>query len=263
MLDLSKALDLMSQLGCEYGDVRLVTTEGEYLAVDGTEGFSCQNERKAGLNVRVLLGRSWGFASTTTIDEDSLVQTVRSAAAMARLSRYQREVVLSPEPAVKAEYVTPWRTDPFAVPKQDKLNLLAQANSLALAVEGVEQASSNASFHRETIHFVSSEGSDIEQVIYWGGGGLRAIAEGAGMVQQRSYPYRGQAGHGQNFRTGGYEILLDMDLPGNAQRIGAQAHWCAGCGAAHRKRVRPQDHERYFGPVHGCHADSRVGRPSG
>jgi TldD protein len=66
--------------------------------------------------------------------------------------------------------------------------------------------------------FVSSEGTKVDQRILECGAAMSATAVGEGETQRRSYPgIRGQYG------TRGWELVRELDLPGNAARIAEEA----------------------------------------
>ena len=66
--------------------------------------------------------------------------------------------------------------------------------------------------------FVSSEGTRVDQHIVECGAAMSATAVGESETQRRSYPgIRGQYG------TRGWELVRELDLPGNAARIAEEA----------------------------------------
>jgi TldD protein len=71
---------------------------------------------------------------------------------------------------------------------------------------------------RERKFFANSEGADLEQTLYEAGAGITALAVDGDDVQRRSYPspYR-QTG------AAGWEFVLGLDLPGQAERIAGEA----------------------------------------
>jgi TldD protein len=76
----------------------------------------------------------------------------------------------------------------------------------------------NLGFSREHKRFANSQGAEVEQTIYESGGGITVLAVAGDDVQRRSYPspYRQQA-------TAGWEFVLGLDLPGQAERIASEA----------------------------------------
>ena len=74
-------------------------------------------------------------------------------------------------------------------------------------------------FHREEQWFFSSDGADIHQTKYSTGVGCCAMAFAGSELQKRSYP----TSYGGQWQNKGYELVEELDLPGNARRIGEEA----------------------------------------
>ena len=100
---------------------------------------------------------------------------------------------------------------------EQKLKLLLQADADMARVEGVSVRNGHLTFIKEHKSFANSEGADTEQTIFEAGGGIIATAVGGNEVQRRSYPSVRAQG------TSGWEYILAMDLPGNAERIASEA----------------------------------------
>jgi TldD protein len=180
------------------------------LALNSTQGFG----------VRVVADGAWGFASShllapAEVDRiAALAVQIAKAGALARVA----DVDLGPAEVHVGRYRTPVEIDPFAVPLNDKVSLLLEADQEARAVKGVAVAESSLTFIRENKTFASTEGSYIEQEITESGLGLVAIAVGEGEMQQRSYPNS----FGRHQGTAGYEFVHKWDLVGHARRIGEE-----------------------------------------
>jgi TldD protein len=86
-------------------------------------------------------------------------------------------------------------------------------------VEGVHVRQTNLVIIREKKWFANTESAFTEQTIIETGGGIVATAVGDGEVQSRSYPNS----FGRQQVTGGWEVVLKWDLPGNSERIGREA----------------------------------------
>ena len=128
-------------------------------------------------------------------------------------------VELAPEPVHRDRWSSPVTKDPFAVPLEDKISLLASAAEEMERVRGIKVARGTTDLLRQTTHFASSEGSDIEQSVVHTAGGIEATAVEDGEVQQRSYPgsFRG------HFGQGGFEVIEAMELPEHAARTAEEA----------------------------------------
>ena len=86
------------------------------------------------------------------------------------------------------------------------------------SVEGIKVAHAYLRFWETEKYLVSSQGHEIHQRLVESGGGMDATAVGETETQRRSYPQ--STG---DYRTGGYEVVREFDLPGNAGRIAEEA----------------------------------------
>jgi TldD protein len=103
------------------------------------------------------------------------------------------------------------------VPLAEKGDLLVSVTR-TMREHGADTA--NAEYHiwDTTKWLVSSEGHRIDQHIVECGASMDATANGENETQRRSYPgIRGQYG------TRGWELVRELDLPGNAARIAEEA----------------------------------------
>lgn len=222
--DLAKvALRTVQKLGASYADVRYVRIESENLHFKKGVPEEIRKGVLAGIGVRAVAKGAWGFAGTTTLKRATAIDTAKKAykVACASARAKKTDVKLSPTPAKKAKYSTPFRKDPFKVPLQEKLDALKAAERTA-AAESKDLVKTSSSFfraHREHKLFLSSEGSQTSQTIVWCGGGVSATAIRNGDVQVRSYPasFRG------NFNTAGYEFFESLDLAGHAAETASEA----------------------------------------
>ncbi len=218
-----RALNLAQVQGASYADMRIVSRQTQNITVKNgvVEGLS-ENESQ-GFGVRVVVEGAWGFASSARLTATEVDRVTALAVQIARASALfkTRDAKLGPPVAHVGFYRTTLEVDPWDVSLEQKVDLLLQANEGLRATPGVAVASSNLSFWRERKTFANSEGAFLEQEIVESGGGIEATAldRERGEVQKRSYPNS----FGRDQRQAGWEGILDMDLPGNAPRIGEEA----------------------------------------
>ncbi|MCX5655147.1 MAG: TldD/PmbA family protein [Planctomycetota bacterium] len=217
---LDRACDLMRQAGATYGDIRIREDRKEEVNVKGGRPEHVATERFAGFGVRVIVDGAWGFFGTHRLQESEIEPVVRQAVAIAKASASlpHTPVALAPvEPAV-GTYVTPHEIDPFSVPLEEKLALLAAATK-AMRGANLKLAQAFASAYWTHQFFASTQGARIEQTIIQTGGGIAATAIAGDDLQVRSYPnsFRG------NFATGGWEYVRAMHLVEEAPRVAEEA----------------------------------------
>ncbi|GCE17988.1 TldD/PmbA family protein [Dictyobacter kobayashii] len=224
MRDLAiRAINAARQFGASYVDVRVMerTTEGIDVKNGRVEGVS--SATSSGFNVRVIVNGAWGFASSARMDNAEAERIAQQAVQIARASALVagEAVRLSDLPPQKGSYRTPVRIDPFAVPLNQKVQLLLDADAAMRSVKGVAITNANMEYSRERKFFASSEGSEIEQELFDTGAAISATAVDpeSSEIQTRSYPNS----FGRQAGTVGYEFVEAMDLVDHGARIGEEA----------------------------------------
>ena len=214
------ALDTATFKGATYADVRAVQTTEQTILVKNGVVDALSFDESAGFGVRVLVDGAWGFAASR---EFSAAEVDRVTALAVRIAKASATVTAAPVdlgPAVTSQgtYTTPIQIDPFSLSTEEKLSVLMTADEAMAQVEGLAVRQGNLVFLREQKQFANSQGAQTEQTIYEAGGGVMAVAVDDDEVQRRSYPNSG-GGHG----CAGWDYILAMDLPGNAERIACEA----------------------------------------
>jgi TldD protein len=217
----ARALDRARDLGATYADIRVVETEREDITVKNGTVEALSLNQQQGFGVRVLANGAWGFASSSILNNDELDRVVKQAAEIAKASARVRRTPADIGAPMKHvdRYRTPIEIDPFEVPVEEKLALLASANENMRKVQGIMVAMSSMNAVRNNKTFASTEGSYIEQEIFNTGCAIEATAVREGDVQVRSWPNN----LGGQWAAEGYELVGKWDLPGNAERIAREA----------------------------------------
>lgn len=216
------ALERARKLGATYADVRVVDKRQESVRTKNGNVESMGSSRSRGFGVRVLYDGAWGFSSSSTVSPPEIERVAAEAVAIAKASataKRGKDIVLAPVNPVVGKWESKYRIDPFTVPAEEKIKLLLDADRLMRADKGVRVASGSISSMREEKTFASTEGSYIEQTRTETGAGIEATAADKGELQRRSYP----TSAGGDFATKGYEMVLDLDLSGHAERVGNEA----------------------------------------
>ena len=224
------ALNTATQRGAGYVDVRIVDDRHRSLATKNGKVGRASSSESLGAGIRVLKDGSWGFAATDDLSRESVERTAAKAVDIAKASAQVKDhpMRLAPEPAVKIEWATPCKIDPFTTSVEQNLDLLLSVDRELLAVPGVTLAESNLHLGRYEQWFYSTEGSDIHQTKYITGAGFAAFAFAGTEIQKRSYPNS----FGGQYQCKGYELIDDLKLVENARRIGEEAvalHKAAQC----------------------------------
>jgi TldD protein len=218
---LQAALDAATGDGVTYADVRGAELETESISVRGPLVEALDRATSSGFGVRVLVDGAWGFASSARLEPDEAPRVARLAVEVGRASAtvMRSRVELAPEPVHVDSWASPVEQDPFAVPIEDKVGLFAGTTERMSGVKGVTVARGTLDLLRQRTWFLSSEGAAIDQTVVQTGAGIEAMAVDGSDVQVRSYPgsFRG------HYANAGYELVDEMDLPGNAERVAEEA----------------------------------------
>ena len=218
---IARALDTAAARGASYADARMVETAQERYSVRTGVVDVISSDESVGIGVRVVANGAWGFASTNTMTAESVDQAAALAVEIAKASATSGgpKVELGPPVTSRGVYTTPVEIDPFAVPAEEKVALLLEADEQMGRVEGISARTGNLIFIRERKVFANSEGAEIEQTIYEAGGGIQATAVGNGEVQRRSYPQS----MGRQQGCSGWEYVRDFDIAGHAESVASEA----------------------------------------
>jgi TldD protein len=222
------ALGEAKRLGCSYADIRFTRNRSHGLFVrngqlrssgaggDGNFGQIGDTETY-GFGVRVMHSGVWGFSSSPVVTPDEIRRVTGVAASVAKASAVAKktDVRLAPVPAYDTFWETPIKVNPWDVPLEDKLAMLVQTTNTMQKTKGVRFATALVNFNYEWKYLATSEGSFIEQVFFYTTCGCSATADHQGQVKTRSY----QPGS----TTRGYEFVTDSNLPGQAERVAAEA----------------------------------------
>ncbi len=205
--------------GASYADARVMHRRHESMSARDGDVDDVSSDADSGIGVRALVGSGWGFFAVPDLGDRSLRDAGTRAAEIARasglVSRAGRGMV--PGEASVGSWASECAVDPFEVPLSTKGDLLVRATRTMLE-HGADLATGSYDAWETRKWFVSSEGHRIDQHVLESGAGIQATAIGEHETQRRSYP----ASRGQ-FATRGWELVEELDLEGNAARVGAEA----------------------------------------
>src|SRR5437660_11907382 len=204
------SLDLAKRENATYAELRLVNTRTEDVSVVN-ENPASEEASTIGVGIRVLYkDLGWGFADTDELEHDNIRGTTKKALALARgASKLEIKVTRASEPVHVDKWESPVKKDPFRVPTETKYELL-QDTTKRMKEKDIVARRGQMNFAIIEKYFANYEGSKISQVLsYEGVSGIVAAQRPTG-VQRRSI---------QQSTGGGYELIDEMDLPGQALEI--------------------------------------------
>jgi len=214
------AIDVARDAGAHYSDGRVIRTQFEAVGARELRVSQIQSTDSFGVNIRVLVGGSWGFSATQVLTREAITKMARDAVAIATANNAvaPSTAVLAPVDIYpNASWVTPYSIDPFTVSFEDKAALLLKANEEALRGNNVRYAASNILCVKEERLVATSEGSFIDQTFYRINPSMNitAISDDGNDFQTRGAVVE-PAGRG-------YEYILGLDLVGNAPKWAEEA----------------------------------------
>src|SRR3954468_6800414 len=219
MLDLLTDVVGLAEGRCSYAEARHVAERREDLEVRGGAVDEASHETVEGIGVRVRVGGAWGFAATADVSRAGAETALERALAFAAAQPAGADRPLTAVEAARGSWASPCDRDPFDVPLEVKLALLAEADAALRGDSRIARSHARLTARRVHKHFASTEGSAVEQVTVLCGAGLQAIAVDEHDVQVRSYP----TGHGGDTRAAGWEHIVALDLVANAPRVADEA----------------------------------------
>src|SRR5256885_3292501 len=215
----TRAVEAALAAGATYADARVMEIRTEAMSARNGVVEALDREERAGVGVRALLGSSWGFFAVPDVGTAAARRAGEQAAAVARASTLVAgaDLGLVPEAPTTGHWASECLEDPWTVGLAEKGDLLERVTG-TMRDHGADLAEASHRVWDTRKWFASSEGTSVDQHIVECGAAMSATAVGENETQRRSYPgIRGQYG------TRGWELVRELDLPGNAARIAEEA----------------------------------------
>ncbi len=218
---LEHALRSLRNPSLRYADIRWTATHQQHVRVRNGEVDALTATVDRAIGVRVLVGNGWGFAATSHVSEEAILQTAQRALEVAAASNIAStaSVLLSDVEAYVAKWASAYRIDPWSIPLQQKIEHLLAATEPMRGDKRIHQVSAEVSCYRQEKIFASTAGSFIEQTTTEMGGGIEAAALEHGEFQRRTYPNP----FGGDYQAAGWEFIEELDLPKKAPQIRDEA----------------------------------------
>jgi TldD protein len=165
-------------------------------------------------------GHGFGFAATREATKQGLELALARAVDVARsLPATAAAPPLPPVPPARGHWASPCEIDPFALPLEERLELLLEAEAPMHGDPRLVRTVAESLATRTVVAFASSDGAAATQSRIECGGGISAYAATGEELQRRSYPNS----HGGSVALAGYEHLAALDLRGHAPRVAEEA----------------------------------------
>jgi TldD protein len=212
------AIEAATAAGAEYADARVVLKRDQLVATKNGLVDRMADAESEGIGVRVLVNGAWGFACDRRLTDEGARNAATRACSFARAAAGRHSRALAPLEPRSGRHESGVERDPFAVPLADKVDLCLRADT---ALQGsdviVRQVMVRA--RREHKLLLSSEGTEVEQVLTECGAGMDCAAARDGVFQMRSYP----SAHVGSSCQSGWEYVDGLRLVEEAPRVAEQA----------------------------------------
>ncbi|MCR4339462.1 MAG: metallopeptidase TldD-related protein [Gemmatimonadaceae bacterium] len=234
-----RGIDAARAAGASYADARLTRIRRRIARSLGlwgpgltgtavTQRVITEHEAVA-IGVRALRDGSWGFAASTVWSGDEAVRLGREAVAQATTNTTgtPRVVELATVPIIRdGHWTMPVEIDPFTVPQDEILDVLASFAFFSLKQSRVVLSGPHLAMAKRETAFASSEGSYATQVLFGTGGsfttGLPAYESTP--FPDRTYNIRGFAPLETFPLAGrGWEYFAKAPLQEEIERVIAEA----------------------------------------
>ncbi|HEY2203337.1 MAG TPA: TldD/PmbA family protein [Pseudonocardia sp.] len=160
------ALGRARELRAEHADLRVERILGQMLALRDGAVSSTADRGVLGLAVRVIVDGTWGFAATHELTPEAAAATAERAVQVARTLRAvnSEAVTRADEPVyAEASWVSEYEIDPWTVPTEEKIALLADWSARLLAADGVDHADAACPQVKENKFYADLAGTSTVQ----------------------------------------------------------------------------------------------------
>jgi TldD protein len=207
-----------TKTGADYADARVVLKRNQLVATKNGRVDRMVDAESEGIGVRVLVKGAWGFACDRRLTDEGARNAAIRACTFARAAAGAHSRELTPLEPQRGRHESKAERDPFAVSLADKVDLCLRADA-ALDAPDVVVRQAMVRAQREHKLLMSSEGTEVEQILTECGAGIDCAATRNGVFQMRSYP---SAQIGSSCQSG-WEYVDGLRLVEEAPRVAEQA----------------------------------------
>ncbi len=161
-----QAVDAGKAAGASFVDARITR-----MVYQGMQGNGATDREIMNFGVRAFVDGVWGFSASSLIEMDEGVFLAEAAVSQAKINSvvFPREIDLGKYPAVKGEWSTPVRIDPFSIPIDEKADFLSSFNGIGPRYNPNESyggSFKDVGMQRIEKVIATSEGSLYKQTLY-------------------------------------------------------------------------------------------------
>jgi len=162
---LRQLVDRAGEQGCEFADVRFVSTRSCGMTLRDLELEGIEDWTTSGVGLRVIFNGSWGFAAVTSLNDNACGEIVERAIRQANSANLLsgRPIHLADEPPHVGTWNSGAQINPNSVPIAERLDLLRSRAADLLRFPHIQHVDTHQQNIEETVHYVNSEGAFLQQ----------------------------------------------------------------------------------------------------
>jgi len=201
--DFNKIIEEGLRLGAEYVDVRYQEIKSELIVAENGKFTKYESEAASGVGIITVVDGVPGFASTTIINLNTLLETVKEAVKIAKTSKKlsAKNIYAEVDSYSDRKEVTV-KIDPFETPAEEKVGLIVDINKTAILSDEIKNVSTALGIESDKRFFLSSEGTNIRTQTVLTGLRHSSVAKVNGVMEQ--------VRDAETF-VGGYEFFKEFD----------------------------------------------------
>jgi len=213
--DLEKFLTYAEKLGAEHVTIRFNNTKYELISVVNGVVSEYTYTDMSGIGVSVLVGKSPGFSSTNSLDDNSIKKAVEEAVNAARAVKGKSyEIELADVKAAKDKVVGPYKVCPFDIDEKEKIEILMDTNKAARELDGIKSTTTRLGLELDRRVIVSNDGINVEVTTRLVGLSHISVAGEAGSME-RVWDSRSQ--------SAGFEFIRSQNWNEMAMKVSKMA----------------------------------------
>jgi TldD protein len=160
------ALSRARELGAQHAELRVERIRDQSIRLRDADLDAIRDRSDTGASVRVVFDGTWGFAAAATLTPETAVSLVDQAIEVARVCRAvnAEPIVLAPEPAYGLQnWISPYRINPFDLPDDEKIALLASWSRDLIADDRVDHVDASVHAVQENKFLADLAGNRLTQ----------------------------------------------------------------------------------------------------
>jgi len=200
---LNKIIEEGLRLGAEYVDVRYQEIKSELIMAENGKFTKYESETASGIGVMTVVDGIPGFASTTIIDLNTLLETVKESVKIAKTSKKLsvKNIYAEIDSYIDEKEVSV-KIDPFEAPTEEKVSFIVDINKTAIINDQIKNVSTALGIESDRRLFLSSEGTYVKTQTVLTGIRHSSVAKVNGVMEQ--------VRDAETF-VGGYEFIKEFD----------------------------------------------------